>query len=209
MPRRLFILLSIALGALVVAIPAAPAATQTINVSQSLFAEAGFFNTSGCVDTDTFAFASTGRSSSTGGPSASSIASVFIDSHDACAGTQLLSAFGTVSLASGEFQIDRTLASASLNTTVPVSDAVSGTTFPVSVALSWTGSGEVTRTAESVTSTGPGFVFNGRFIGTFDTSATAGGTVSDGTTNYASPQPTQSPDTFLGSVNSGSVSITH
>ena len=74
-----------------------------------------------------------------------SFASLVISRDDLCAGTQPFFAFGGAELAEAEFQVARSLDSATLNTTIGVFEFESGSSFNVDVAMTWTGSGNVTR----------------------------------------------------------------
>jgi hypothetical protein len=131
---------------------------------------------------------------------------VKFDTSTPCGRTLLMDAFGSVSLADQDFQIDRQLTSAALNPiTIPVQDSVSGGTFNIEVAMSWTGFGETAREKNRSQLLVSSLSFKSRFEGVFR-EASASGTISDGTTNYAT-----FPLDFaeLDSIKSGEVDITH
>jgi hypothetical protein len=131
---------------------------------------------------------------------------VRFDTSTPCGSTLLMEAFGSVSFADQDFQIDRQLTSASLNPiTIPVQDFVSGRSFNIEVAMSWTGFGETEREKNRFQFLVSSFSFKSRFDGVFR-EASASGTISDGTTDYAT-----FPLDFaeLNSIKSGEVDITH
>jgi hypothetical protein len=131
---------------------------------------------------------------------------VKFDTSPSCGSTLLLDAFGSVSLADQDFQIDRQLTSATLRPiTIPVQDFVSGGSFNVEVAMSWAGSGEAVRQKDRFQFVESSFSFKSRFDGVFR-EASASGTISDGTTDYAT-----FPLDFaeLGSIKVGEMEITH
>jgi len=169
-------------------------------------ADAFFSSTdpSGCIFTDVFLFASEQTFQNPPGPGIpSSGTGLFISQFDSCTGTQLLAADGFASLAGPDFQVNRTLNSATLNATVNVFDFVSGASFDVDVNLTWTGAGPLARQNGHFHFQSPGCISNGSFSGTFR-SATASGSVSDGATNF-----TPAPSVFasIGSARSGSVTV--
>ena len=140
-----------------------------------------------------------------GQPAADFFAEVFIDQFDFCTETGLISAFGTTTLSAGEFQIDKKITSATLNTTIEVEDFLSGTSFPVDVNVSWTGTGDPFREKDHSQIKTPTFKLNSHFDGTFR-DAEASGTVSDGTTNFT-PEPPFIAE--MGSVKEGELAIEH
>ena len=134
----------------------------------------------------------------------SSVADVFITQFNFCTGTMLLAASGSTS--SPDFQISRTLDSASLQATIAVFDDVSGKTFNVSVDTTWTATGPLSRENQSFHFHTKGVIDNAHLNATFR-DATALGTVSDGTTDFT-PEPAVGP-TQIAKVTSGEVTITH
>ena len=153
-----------------------------------------FFSTidsSGCIFTDVFVFASEEIFQNPPGPrSASSGTFLFISQYDTCTNTLLLSADGFTSLGDPDFQATRKLNSATLIATVNVHDGVSDSFFDVFVDLAWTGTGPLNRQNGRFHFHSPGCTQNSHFNSTFRP-AEASGSVSDGATNFT-------PDTSLG-----------
>jgi len=206
--KRLFLILALALTTLTATSVTGAAGASTLHFSfKGQFAEAAFdsLDASGCVETFVFVEGVNGTVKETGHPTVSSMAVITIDQFDFCTGIETLFAQGEATLAAGEFQIDKMLATATLNATIEVSDFVSGTSFPVDVSVGWTGVGATTTQKDHFQIKGPGFKVNSRFMGTFR-DATASGTVSDGTTNFT-PEPAFFAD--MGSVKQGEVDIIH
>lgn len=206
--KRLFLILALALTALTATSVSGAAGASTLHFSfKGQFAEAGFdsLDPSGCVDTFVYVEGVNGTVKETGQPTASSLAVVVIDQFDFCTSTETLFAVGEATLAAGEFQIDKMLTTATLNTTIEVFDEVSGTSFPVDIGVSWTGVGATTTQKDHFQIHGPDFKVNSRFMGTFR-DATASGTVSDGTTNFT---PESAVFADMGSVKQGEVDIIH
>src|SRR5262249_8227582 len=128
------------------------------------------------------------------------------DNSTPCESTLLMDAFGSVSLANQDFQIDRKLTSATLGPiTIPVEDTVSGSSFNLEVAMSWTGFGETARNKDRSQFLMSGFSFKTRFDGV-SREASASGTISDGTTDYAT-LPLDFAD--IESLKIGEVDVTH
>ncbi len=170
-------------------------------------ANASFFSTdaSGCVGTFVSIFANDGSFKETGMPkTVESGASIFIDQFDSCTQTSILFGVGIVTLAADEFQIDKKLDSAMLNTTIEVFDFVSNTSIPIDITLNWTGIGGSFRSKGHFQAMTPGFKVNSHFDGT-QRNAEASATVTDGTTNFT-PEPAFAD---LASNNTGEVRITH
>lgn len=205
MKKRLLVALILALFAATSFLPRSASAGDNFKFSGNS-ADAFFSMTdnSGCVVTFVGVFANQGKFQSPPGPgSTSSFADMFIDQFDFCTETSLLSAFGSISLDNGAFEIDRSLTSATLNATIPVFDFISGTEFNVSVDLVWTGIGELSRGTFHSHFKSPGCIINERFNGSFR-SGEASGTVSDGVTNFT-PNPSEFAN--LSSTKSGSLFI--
>jgi hypothetical protein len=128
---------------------------------------------------------------------------LLIKQFDTCGGRILLDAEAFSSLADSDLQISGNLASATLNTTVTAYDAVSNSYFDVLIDLMWTGTGSLLH-------------YNGHFKDIWPGAgckelehsnealryAEASGTVSDGTTNFASGS-SYDPYTYLFSNNYG------
>ena len=149
----------------------------------------------GCIDT----FANVdGTQSGT-----SSEAFVSIGQFNNCTGETLLFASGATSNA--EFQVSNTLASASLQATIPVSDESGNPLFDVSVNTTWTATGPIMRQNQSVHFHTKGLIDN-LHLNAALRDATASGTVSIGTTNFTPEPPTFA---LIASVNYGEVTIMH
>ena len=197
------LLLSLMAFAFTTSAPRAHAASGTTFVSKfhGLSAQANFDNLSpdGCIDTFVFV----DGFQNTFGKQTSSGADVFIGQFDICTNTQLLSASGSTS--NPNFQIDKKLLSASLNTTISVFDSVSGNTFNVSVSVAWTSTSAIAHENSTFHFHTKGFTENSHFNANFR-DANASGTVSDGTTNF-----TPSPSVFAQTMSAKEVdvAITH
>jgi hypothetical protein len=117
---------------------------------------------------------------------------------------------GTVHYASGytstpTFQVSNNLDSASLSATISVVDYPSGNTFNVSVSVSWTATSPLTHEIESREFHTNNYIENFHASGALRY-ASASGTISDGTTNFAAD-----PSYFaqIGDFESGDVTISH
>lgn len=151
------------------------------------------FDTSGCVETDTFVTAQRdnyqqlpGRGTTTG----TGAVSIFV--YDACTDTSLLQAVGqTDALGSAELQISNQLDTAVMHATITATDIDTGATFDVAVDIAWTSTSDITRDHSNTNDRYPGgcHVLN-RWKGS-GRDAVAFGTVSDGVTNFT-PGPSDS-----------------
>jgi hypothetical protein len=130
---------------------------------------------------------------------------VLLTQFDGCNGILLVDADCSAPLSKSEFQvIGNNLDSATLNTTVECFNRVSGGSFNASVALTWTGCGSPIRETESFHIREGGLVVvNSRFSGT-SRGAIASGSVSDGITNFFSPNPELG---FIQKESSGQVQV--
>jgi hypothetical protein len=157
----------------------------------------------GCVRTDVFVAAVEVKNQGNAAQQ-SPFAALSLSEFNNCTNTQLLSADGQANTAG--FQFDRQLRTATLITTLPVTDFVSNTTFNVALDLSWTGTGDVVRqTGHTSHSRSPGFNVYVHSNGTSRT-AIASGTVSDGTTNFT---PSATTDASIAFITIGRIEITH
>ena len=159
------------------------------------FAEFDTYSPDGCVETFVYVDGTQGHKYTEG--------DVFIGQYDYCTQTLLLSAFGSAS--NPNFQVDKKLGSASLTTTIPVTDEVSGRTFNVSVSITWTALDALMHENGSFHFHAKGFIDNSHFNAAFR-DANASGTVSNGTTNYT---PASAAYAQIASMKTGDVSITH
>jgi hypothetical protein len=206
--KRLLLSL-VAAVAMVVSAGPVQAASETLHFSfKGLVADAFFSSTdpTGCVVTEVGVGAVDGRvKTMPGGPEAQSEAFMFLSQFNTCTREQLIAADGFTVLAPADFQIDRELNAARLDTTIELFDFISGTILTVDVSVAWTGAGATFTVKDRFHQKSPGFKINSRFSGTFR-EATATGMVTDGTTNF-----TPDPAVFaqLGSVKTGEVQIIH
>ena len=179
--------------------PRAHAASGTTFVSRfhGLSAQADFDNLSpdGCIDTFVFV----DGSQNPVGKQTFSSADVFIGKFNLCTNTPLLEASGFT--LNPDFQIDKKLLSASLNTTISVTDFVSGNTFNVSVSMAWTSTSAIGHQDQTFHFHTKGFTENGHFNADFR-DANASGTVSDETTNF-----TPSPSVFAQTMSAKEVDV--
>jgi hypothetical protein len=209
MRTRMLLVVSLALVLLALALPARAAGAETLHLSfDGLTADASFDSQdpSGCVGTFASVTADDGHfRTGTGRLEKASTATIVVSQFDDCTGTLLFAAEGFAVLAPGEFQIDDKLTAATLTATIEVFDFVSGASFPLDVNVSWIGVGDPFTSKDRFHQTFPGFKVLKRFDGTART-ASASGTVSDGTTNF-----TPEPASFatLASVRRGELDITH
>lgn len=160
---------------------------------------------SGCVQTEVLVIGSDWVNRVEPGPTDPfSFASVTVSQYDFCNGVQLLLAYGDATpLPEQGFQISNQLDSATLDGTAYMFDEVSGTNFNMDVHLTWTGSGERTRSNFHSNIHSPGCLINSRSNGTSRV-AQAVGTISDGVTNFI-PQPSY--DASLVMVRAGTVVV--
>lgn len=204
--RRLLFVVCAAFAMLAAAAPVHAGAEVSHSRLKGLSAFAFFSSTdpSGCISTSVVVAANDNEvSSGPGRPEGESTASVNLSRVDQCTGTLLLAANGDVALAPDDFQIDKQLDGAMLNSTVELSESMSGSPLTVELNLTWTGQGPTTTNKQRVQVKMPGFLVNSRIFGA-SRDATATGTVSDGTTNF-----TPEPATFasLVSAKSGTLII--
>jgi hypothetical protein len=102
-----------------------------------------------CLDTSGFVFGGNFATTTPGSPSAmDTVGGVFVVTYDSCTGTVVSAVSFKGALASGAFQIDRTLTSASLHATATGWDQ-NGNQVPVAIDVTWTGSGVLTSGTSS------------------------------------------------------------
>jgi hypothetical protein len=171
-------------------------------------AEAFFSSTdpSGCISTFVFLAANDENPQSPpDAGTASSHGSVLISRRDDCTDTVLLGATGLAELADPDFQVNKPLTSATLNTTIEVFDFVSSSSFNVDVSMTWTGAGDVNREIVNNHFELPGLIVNTQFTGAHRP-AVASGFVTNGVMNFT-PNPSFRAE--ISSVIAGSVFIEH
>jgi hypothetical protein len=165
-------------------------------------ANAFFTSTDGCIETQVFVAATEGVSQNPPGPgSPVSQVILFILQLDICADERLISAESVSTVPEADFQVDRKLAQATLNTTVTVTDFASDppATYDVFIDLTWTATGPLIRDNNNFHFPSPHCNIQNRFHGTSRT-AEASGSVSDGTANLITGPSTQA---FIMSANNG------
>jgi len=182
----------VSLGALLLApVAVASAASTKVSVAnlRGPLVNAWFtsFDPSGCIETDTFVTANTPSYQKLPGPPvASTPAGVSIFEYDSCTDTTILDAAGsTDSLPAGALQVSKQLDRATLTGTVTMTNIDTNATFDVDIDVTFTGTSAIHR--DDVNSNefyGGGCHVLNRWKGSGRV-ATAVGTVSDGTTNYA------------------------
>lgn len=179
------LLLSLVAFAFTTSAPRAHAASGTTTVFRfhglSAFAFFDNLSSDGCTETTVSVdgFQDTVNQQTTSG------ADIFIEQFNNCTSTELLAAEG--STLNANFQIGKKLVSASLNTTISVTDFVSGNTFDVSVNLTWTSTSAIAHEISSFHFHTKGFTENFHVNADFR-DANASGTVTDGTTNFTPSQ---------------------
>lgn len=206
--KRLLLTLALALTG-VVATPGPAAGAETLHLTFKGRSALAFFSSvdaSGCVVTNVSVFADDGRVKRTDDPNvAESATAVTIFQENVCTGAVLLFADGFAALGADDFQIDKDLMAATLNTTIELSDLLSGKSFPVNISMAWTGEGPAFRGKAHSQFNRPGLKYIFRSDSTFRM-ATASGTVSDGTTDFTPQAPSLAEMIF---TNQGEVVIIH
>jgi hypothetical protein len=146
---RYALVLGLSMGALAVPTGALAAGTidPSIYMGSSQLGQASFDipdPNNPCLDTSGFLFGANSVNSTPGSPSTvDTVVGVFVTTSDNCAGTTVSGLYYKGQLTSGTFQIDKTLTSASLHTTLTASDW-NGNSVPVTVDVTWSGSGALT-----------------------------------------------------------------
>lgn len=201
-------LVAVALLGLLLALPCRVAAApgQSFHFKfTGLMANASFdnFDETGCVEASAGLQATNGRTKMVGGgPEATSSVQVQVLLIDNCGGLFVV-AFGSATLPPGAFQIDKKLASATLNTSVDVSNPLSGSTFPVKISLTWAATGEPTVSRDHTLFRAPGLRSNSTFAGILRAATASGSVTAIGIT--FSPSPTTSAGLF--SVKQGDLEV--
>ena len=152
-----------------------------------------FTSTDGCIETQVFVAATQGVSRSlTGAGDPATEVALLILQLDICSDTRLVAAESLSTVPAADFQIDKKLAQATLNTTVTATDYAADppASLDVFIDLTWTATGPLSRDNDNAHFQTPGCVINNRIHGTSRT-AEASGSVSDGTTNYMTGPSTQ------------------
>jgi hypothetical protein len=118
------------------------------------------------------------------GTSTNSVVFATIYEENVQTGETLLEAYGDSALPQ-TFTVAGSLESASLNMTLPMYDDISGATLSVTFNITWKGVGPTTQMIDSQHFRSPSSVLMAHSVG-YNRMAIASGTISDGTTNYAS-----------------------
>lgn len=196
---------------LIMAVFVLPVTTQATDVSHFILkgptAAADFFSidSTGCIFTGVTLSASNLISHSPPGPPSSQAgAFVGISQFNSCTQTQLFSGTGSASFTDSEFQIGTKLESATLNTTISVCDSVSNSFVNISVNLSWACAVKPFYENAHMFSHFSDFILNVHTFGTTCDSASASGSVSNGTTNFT-PEPSETAN--IVSVNIGELGV--
>ena len=170
-------------------------------------AHASFSNTdsTGCISTDVYVALYEQRfRQSPGQPQQDAALDVYIQQYDYCQNVYLFYGGGWVSpLPAQAFDASHSLQSASVTTTVEVSDWVSGTQASVSIDLDWTGVGETFRGTNRSQNISPHYKYISRSSGSIR-EAQVTGTILLGTTNLAAAGSSWA---YLNSSQSGSLDI--
>ncbi|MEZ4656763.1 MAG: hypothetical protein R2911_04255 [Caldilineaceae bacterium] len=119
-----------------------------------------------------------------GKPSSGQGVNVGIYEYNYCTGEMLKAVFGYAPVDGNSFQIDKKLNGAHVVVAVPVTDAVTGASLTLNVDLTWIGVGEVSKNRSQYQYQTKGCRYSSRFSGSYR-QATAAGTISDGSVNYA------------------------
>ena len=171
--------------AAVLAVSALPQGAAAADVfrfqGQTVYAFFESVDDSGCLVTTVAVGGYVTQSRQDAGTTSASDAYVFLERYDACTETQLLYAEGWPTPA--QITIDNQLTTGSIVATIDAYDFVSGSTTSVGVNVTWTGTGDLTRSSDRVQESGPGYkvIFSSKGSGR---DAIATGSVSDGTTEY-------------------------
>ncbi len=181
-------------------------AQHSVCTDNGVDASTVFSSNDGCVFTDVGVDASQDLSQSATDPSAGTTGVlVMFYQYNTCSSTEVANAEGQIT--GVDFQGDRQLNTATLNATVPLTDNYSGqpSGITLTIALTWHGVGATTTVSEDFRYRSPNGVVITR-TGATARSAITEGTVTDGTTNYASA-PTLYSTLFDG--HGGQVAIDH
>jgi len=207
MKKQMFITTAVCAAIVAALVLSVPALAGNIFKFSGLSADAYFStpDSTGCIFTDVFVFASQGKQQSPPGPpGAQSGANIYISQYDICNNyVQLLGASGFTPLGSGDFQVSKDLGAATLNVTINVYDYVSDTSFDVAVNLDWVGIGDLQKGKSSSQYQSGKCKFHSRWMGSWRF-AESTGTISNGVTNFT---PDPSVYANLQSVKSGDVTI--
>ena len=127
-------------------LPAAPVQALMSSKFRGGGAMAFFASLEGCIQTNVDIFTGEGmRQDARGKPQPFSSVNIYISQYDICMETQLLYVDAIADLPEPDLQIDRALRSASLDTTLNVTDTVTGNTFDIVIDIAWTGISPLTR----------------------------------------------------------------
>lgn len=159
-------------------------ARHSVCTGKAVQASTSFFTNDGCLSTDVGLNAFQDVSHSATDLSAGTT-QMFVDfyQYDTCSFAEIASAEGQV--VGIDFQGDEQLTTATLNTTVPLTGSGVPDGFTLTIALTWHGIGDTRTMSDNMKYRSPSGLTITRTVSTVR-SAIAVGTISDGTTNYAS-----------------------
>lgn len=207
MKQFTFVSLFVVSACLATTLPAAAAPHAQHSRIQGDTASAEFFSydASGCISTNVFVFVSESRQhNQPGAPVDGGQVFADISRYDECHGFAPVEfLFGDAQIAPEEFQTSGNAQSASFHKTLVMSSFLTGSSTPVTFDLTWTGNGDPTTSHTHQVYSSPGLRFSASLHGT-SRPATATGSISDGTSQFA-PEPS----TFasLTSTTTGSVTL--
>lgn len=141
--------------------------------------------TDGCITTwINVSFAESRYQNPPGSPDAGATVLVYVSQFDWCQYTSLLDAFGESVLPQSAFEINGSLQSAHLSTTIQAFDSSSGTAIPIVVDLTWNGTGSPTRSHYSNWARYPTYSYRSRSNGEYRY-ADVSGSIAAGTLSLA------------------------
>jgi hypothetical protein len=199
--------LALALSALWPAAVGAAGGTVEVEHQRGPLVNAWFtsFDTSGCVETDTFVSANQPTDHHQADQVSTVVASVSVFVYDLCTETALLDAAGYADdLSLDHLTVSNQMDAASLDAVIPLTDIATNEIFDVQVDVAWTGTSDIHRDHSNTNDQYPGgcHVLN-RWNGS-GRSASAWGSVSDGVTNFT---PDATDQAEIGAVHDGFVVI--
>jgi hypothetical protein len=207
MKQLAFVSLFVFSACLAITLPAAATPHAQHSRVQGDTASAEFFSydASGCISTDVFVFVSESREhNQPGAPTDGGQVFADISRYDECHGFAPVEfLFGDAPLAPEDFQTSGNAQSATFHKTLVMSSFLTGNSTPVTFDITWNGDGAPTTSHTHQVYSSPGLRFSASLHGT-SRPATATGSISDGTTQFA---PVPSLSASLTSTTTGSVTL--
>lgn len=182
--RRTTTMLVVSVLVGIVAASAVIAAEVTHYQSRGVMASAGWYNSVGCIDTNTSINVADMTTKVGGPPTESAVLFLNIWQWDTCNFTILRNIFETVSLDPNDLIGSKKLDGATLVTNVTAYDYVTSSDVELTLSIDWVGDGDVFHGQYQDRNWFGGQLISTRANGSVR-SATISGTVSDGTTDYA------------------------